>query len=346
MAGRSSDTRERVRAIADRLVEEGGAASTITVDRIYAELQQGSRTTINDELKTWRRERAVIDAQTGRLPQSVLNAANALWGAASQAAEAALQERRQAIENEAQTLQERLQGLERDLAREREGVTVLRAQGVAQNETIEALRQELTQVRTAADAARTQLDMLAKQIETQRVDSARRLGEQQADAEARIAALTQAQAERDATYRTEIDKAHIRLEGVQNHMLQQVAEAREAAKRAEAAHAKALARGDDLATQWQAAREDLAAIKAIGTERAAHDRQEIDRLTAAVQTLEDQIDKVRRSEAAARERLAAASEQIVVQAEQVKAGERERAALLERLTKSVRRARAPMISER
>lgn len=64
-------------------------------------------------------------------------------------------------------------------------------------------------------------------------------------------------------------------------------------------------------------------------------------MTAALQILEDQTDKVRRSEAAIREKLAVASEQIAVQSEQIQAGERERAGLLERLAKSVRGARAP-----
>jgi chromosome segregation ATPase len=333
MAGRFSDTRERVRAVADRFVAEGSSPHEVTVDRLYAELKQGSRTTINDELRIWRRERARMDAQRAALPHPVLNAAHALWDAASQAAEAALLERRQEIENQREALQERLRALEGDLARARDSHAVLHAQITSQDDTITALRQELVEARTAADTAHAQVEMLSGQLEAQHADAERRLSRQQTDYESRIAALTEAATRRDATYRAEIEKAHARLEGVQNHMLQQVAEAREVAKRAEAALAKARERGDELAAELQAAREDLAATKAAGREREAGSQQEIARLLETTKSLQGQADEARQGEAIAKERLAAAAEKIAAQAEQLKAAEREKASLLDLLAK-------------
>ena len=55
---RVSDTRLRTREAATHLVTTGRRAHDLTVDLIYAEIKQGSRTTINDELKLWKDEQA------------------------------------------------------------------------------------------------------------------------------------------------------------------------------------------------------------------------------------------------------------------------------------------------
>ena len=340
MPGRSSDTRARVREVADRLVADGVSVRDITIDSIYAEIRQGSRTTINDELRAWRRERALFDAQVTAIPGPVLSAAEALWSAASQAAEVALRDRRQEVEDQAVAVRERLQALEGQVASEQTRSAALNAQVAAQEAVIGTLRQDLAAARTAADTARAQAEMLTSQLETQRADGEHRLNQQRADYESRIAALTEAAAEKDVAYRAEIEKAHTRLEGVQNHMLQQVAEARDFAKKAESARALVQQRSDELAVQLQAARVDVAAAKAAGAEREARERQEKERLDAAVQTLQGQIDEARRGEAAARERLAAVGEQIAAQAEQMKVAEREKAGLLDLLAKQSRVGRS------
>ena len=45
-----------------QLVASGRPAHELTVDLIYAEIRQGSRTTINDELKLWKDEQTRNDA--------------------------------------------------------------------------------------------------------------------------------------------------------------------------------------------------------------------------------------------------------------------------------------------
>jgi len=52
---RVSDTRLRTREAAAHLVTAGRRPHDLTVDLIYAEIKQGSRTTINDELQTLER---------------------------------------------------------------------------------------------------------------------------------------------------------------------------------------------------------------------------------------------------------------------------------------------------
>ena len=79
---RVSDTRLRTREAATHLVTTGRRAHDLTVDLIYAEIKQGSRTTINDELKLWKDEQAKADALTAALPPAVANAMLNMWALA------------------------------------------------------------------------------------------------------------------------------------------------------------------------------------------------------------------------------------------------------------------------
>ena len=79
---RTSDTRLRTREAASKIVAGGRPAHAITVDLIYAEIRQGSRTTINDELKLWKDEQAKVDALSAALPPAVANAMLATWAIA------------------------------------------------------------------------------------------------------------------------------------------------------------------------------------------------------------------------------------------------------------------------
>jgi hypothetical protein len=67
---RISDTRFRTREAAARLVTAGRQTHEVTVDLIYAEIRQGSRTTINDELKLWKDEQTKVDALSPKISQA------------------------------------------------------------------------------------------------------------------------------------------------------------------------------------------------------------------------------------------------------------------------------------
>lgn len=90
---RVSDTRARTREAATYLVAAGRRPHALTVDLIYAEIKQGSRTTINDELKRWKDEQAKVDALNAALPPVVVNAMLALWAVAVEHGENAFAQR-------------------------------------------------------------------------------------------------------------------------------------------------------------------------------------------------------------------------------------------------------------
>ena len=92
---RVSDTRLRTREAAARLVAAGRRPHALTVDLIYAEIRQGSRTTINDELKLWKDEQAKLDALSAVLPPAVANAMRAAWAVAIEHGEQAFEQRRE-----------------------------------------------------------------------------------------------------------------------------------------------------------------------------------------------------------------------------------------------------------
>src|SRR3546814_6347214 len=95
----------------DLLVAGAKRPHEITVDQIYAVIQQGSRTTINDELKLWKDERTKIDALSADLPPAVADAMRSLWVAAVEPGERAFTEQREAMEAELRSIQ-----VERDVA--------------------------------------------------------------------------------------------------------------------------------------------------------------------------------------------------------------------------------------
>src|SRR3546814_14582649 len=102
---RVSDTRQRTREAAAQLVAGAKRPHEITVDQIYAVIQQGSRTTINDELKLWKDERTKIDALSADLPPAVADAMRPLWVAAVEQGERAFTEQRAAMEAELSSIQ-------------------------------------------------------------------------------------------------------------------------------------------------------------------------------------------------------------------------------------------------
>src|SRR3546814_12810788 len=102
---RVSDTRQRTREAAAQLVAGAKRPHEITVDQIYAVIQQGSRTTINDELKLWKDERTKIDALRADLPPAVADAMRSLVVAAADKGERAFTEQHEAIAAELHPIQ-------------------------------------------------------------------------------------------------------------------------------------------------------------------------------------------------------------------------------------------------
>lgn len=325
---RNSTTRELTRQAANQLVEAGRRPQEITVDLIYAEIQQGSRTTINSELKLWKEEQARFDTLNAELPVELRAAMMAVWATALEQSEKAFEQRREEMDGELEAATERLQAAEAGLASEKAATADLRAQLVAREATIEALRGDLSDARAATEASHARARALEERLEASRLDAAERLAAAKADHEQQVAALRDAMRAQEKTFCTEIDKANERLEGVQNHVMLQVAEARDATRHVEGVLARAQQKnealssevrqlGAALATQTQQAEQaqlELARVRRLADDlRAARDKlsQEFASLTGKCDAQASQVSSLEQRAREAETRLAEILERAV-----------------------------------
>ncbi len=236
---RVSDTRQRTREAAAQLVAGGKRPHEITVDQIYTAIQQGSRTTINDELKLWKEERIKADALGADLPATVADAMRALWVAAVEQGEAVFTEQRG-------TLEIALAEAEQQQAAVSQARDDALATSAAMTEQCEALRQQIAVLQARVESEVTgknqalrdgqalQQKLTALQNDT--ADQIERIRQTQtAQAEEFQAAI----ARRDAAFQAERDKANERMESAQARMLQEIDAAREGQRRAESQLTKA-----------------------------------------------------------------------------------------------------------
>lgn len=290
---RVSDTRQRTREAAAQLVVGAKRPHEITVDQIYAVIQQGSRTTINDELKLWKDERTKVDALGVDLPPTVADAMRSLWVAAVEQGERTFTEQREAMENELSSIQ-----LERDEARASRDAAIAdgqqRAQQAAQlGEQLAELQQQLVGESATKNDALGQVHALQQEIASLRAESMRQLEAASVAQEKQSTEFQTRLAERDLAFQAELGTATQRLEAAQDHMLRQIDEAREGQRHAERALAKAQRRHEEQQTeltelrlryreQLQKLEQQHAQIEALTTERQT--------LTQQVQSNRGQID--------------------------------------------------------
>ncbi len=223
---RINDTHEA----AARLVAAGRHPHELTVDLIYAEIRQGSRTTINDELKLWKDEQARNnDALSAALPPAVANAMLSVWALAVAQGEQVFAQRSAEFDAEAAAATTRAESLQVANAGLKAEVQTLRAQ-------VDYLQARLAT--TLADHARdqTQLDAAIRQAaaamaerDAVRAQSDQALHEAQSTHARELEAVRAARAEHEAALRAEVDQATARLEGVQTTLVMlQTGETREA----------------------------------------------------------------------------------------------------------------------
>ncbi|MGF6873020.1 DNA-binding protein [Paraburkholderia sp. MM5477-R1] len=256
---RISDTRLRTREAAAQLVASGRRLPhEITVDLIYAEIRQGSRTTINDELKLWKDEQARNDALAAALPPAVANAMLSVWAIAVGQGEQVFAQRSEEMEKEAAAASARARSLEADNAQLQAQVHALHAQ-------LDDQRPRLTEALTERAHAEAERDSALRQAQdaiTER-DAARRhsehaLRELQTAHARELEASRSAHGEHEAALRTEVTQATSRLEAVQKHVMLQTEEAREAQRRAEAALSEIRQRNEQLVVDAQRISADAA----------------------------------------------------------------------------------------
>ncbi len=257
---RVSDTRLRTREAAGRLVAAGRRPHELTVDSIYAEIKQGSRTTINDELKLWKDEQARSDALTAALPPVVANAMLNMWAVAVEHGEKVFDQRLEDVENqliEATASVESLKSQKDGLVQQNEG---LKADIIRGQSELDALHALLARECAAKEAAISQANAQEQQLASAKADSEQAIAILKYEHRQRIEELQATLATQENSFRQEIDKATERLEGVQKHVMLQVAEAREAQKRAETHLSKTSQKNEQLSAEVQQLGRQIASI--------------------------------------------------------------------------------------
>ena len=282
---RTSDTRSRTREAASKIVAGGRPAHAITVDLIYAEIRQGSRTTINDELKLWKDEQVKVDALSAALPPAVANAMLATWAIAVEHGEQAYDARRAEVEGELAQAVSRAEAAEATQASLQAELATLRAQLEDARGDALVAREETRGEREAKASALEKLDALALRLAADADEAARRLDGLRDSYEQRLQQQREAHAAAEASFREELARATERLEGVQRHVMLQVSEAREAQKRAEDQLAKAVQRGERLGTELEGLRSQTV-TQAMQLQRATQDHQ-----AAAMQAKQAQAER-------------------------------------------------------
>jgi chromosome segregation ATPase len=306
---RISDTRFRTREAAARLVAAGRRPHDLTVDLIYAEIRQGSRTTINDELKLWKDEQARIDALSAALPPEVANAMLSVWALAIDHGERVFAQRGEELESEATSAAIRAESLMTANAGLQAEAHTLRVQLEDQQTRLTSALADLARAQAERDAATRQSEAATLERDTLRAQSEQGLRDARSAHARELDNLLSARAEHESALRTEVDQATARLEGVQKRVMLQADEAREAQRRAEAALAKIQQRNEQLVGDVQRLSADAAEQRrhaerhekqlASVMEESRELRRERDALAQQVASLQGEL-KTRRESSPAR----------------------------------------------
>jgi chromosome segregation ATPase len=303
---RVSDTRQRTRHAAAKLVADGRRPHELTVDLVYAEIRQGSRTTINDELKLWKDEQAKTDALSAALPPPVANAMLAAWAIAVEHGERVFDERRTEVEVELQQANVRADSAETARLEAVSTIAAIREQIERSMVDLTAARAEIQRERDAKDDAQRRRADVEARFASERADAQSRHEELRRDYEKQLQQEREALAASEARLRDELALATERLEGVQRHVLRQVDEARESQRRAEDQLAKALQRNERLAGDMEPLRTEtvtLATQLRLATQEQAAAAQTVEKLRA-------ERDDFARQAGSASGRLEATSQQV------------------------------------
>ncbi len=247
--GRNSDTRQRTREAAADLVAQGHRPDKITVDLIYAAIQQGSRTTISDELSLWKDEKARADALEANWPPVVADGMRALWVLAVEHGERVFEQRRGELEAHLATALDQLTTAESARQQLQATQEHLSQQLSTLGEQLTEVRQQLGAEAAAKNEAVTHAHALQQELTAVRLDSARQLESVRQEQEKQATEFQQAITARDAAFRAELDTATQRLESAQAHMLQQIDDARQGQRRAETHAAKTQQQRDQLQSE-------------------------------------------------------------------------------------------------
>lgn len=314
---RSSDTRQRTREAAAQLVAGGKRPHEITVDAIYAVIQQGSRTTINDALKAWREERTKVDALGADLPPALAETMRSLWVSAVEHGERVFEERRGALEEQIAGERARANATEQRCSDLHAALQHATADGAAEKQAHAETRAELATTREALAVAQIRATDLEQQLVQCREQAANEQAVLHEVLTQQAAEFRDTLASRDRGYQAEIEKATARLESAQDHMLQNVDTAREAQKRAESQLEKLQQRHGALQAEHT---EQRIALGELTRERQQHAAHHLQRETE-IQQRREESHRLAVDLASVHGQLAAATTQIAVAEDRARSAE-------------------------
>lgn len=336
---RISDTRQRTREAAARLVAAGRQPHQLTVDLIFAEIRQGSRTTINDELKQWKDEQARAQTLNAGLPPVIAEQMLHLWQLALEQGEKTFDQQREALENEAATREAARQALQQTLETLQHSHAELENRLVETRQTLEAARISAARETSARESALAQVQALEAALVQLRQEVARQQALQQAEHAQQLQQQQQAMQAQEAAFRNEIAQATERLESVQKHVMLQVSEAREGRKKAETLLQQT---EQQLAVREQGLQDAQGQLR-LQTRDLERLHNTAQQLAQQLATSEQQRESLQRQLAAAEGKLDAWQEQLASQARRAREAENRLAEVLQaRLDAVLRRLPEPL----
>ncbi len=327
---RISDTRFRTREAAARLVTAGRQAHEVTVDLIYAEIRQGSRTTINDELKLWKDEQTKVDALRAALPRTVADAMLTVWATAVEHGEKAFSKRSEEIEQEFAQAQSRTEQLEEKLADLQKDNVTLQGKLDHSSSELSSIRQEASIVRTAKESAQAQLDILGKEVDAARAGAEKIVLEMKLECQCKVETLKEKVSAEEEKFRAEIKRATEQLETIRKQVLEQVSVAQNSREEAESRLEMVRQANERLNAEVQKLRTDLTLQSKLCdqlSETKIKHESDLDRLSAERElTLRD---------------LAQAAGRLAAKTEEIKSLEQRALSAELRLEKEMRRRAKP-----
>lgn len=236
---RTSDTRTLTREAAIQLVAEGRLPHSLTVDQIYEVIRQGSRTTINDELKRWKAERAQADALADTLPPAIAESMRSLWATAVEQAMQQFAAERAALVEEREAVLARLREQNERLGQLQAQRDALTEQVAALTAALEEAQHERTDAEAARAAVAAETTALRETLDRERQDHAQDRTEARTHLDAAHAAHQASLAEQAQAFRQELNRTIERLQQSEAQMLKQIDDARVSQRRAETQLTKA-----------------------------------------------------------------------------------------------------------
>jgi chromosome segregation ATPase len=183
------------------------------------------------------------------LPPVVADTMRSLWVVAVEHGERAFEQRRVELEARLDTAGEQRAAAEGACEQAEAANQLLNQQITTLGQRLTELRQQLVAEAAAKNEAVSQAHALQQELTAVRLESARQLESIRQEQEKQATEFQQAISARDATFRAEIDTATQRLESAQAHMLQQIDDARQSQRRAEAQATKTQQQRDQLQSE-------------------------------------------------------------------------------------------------